>query len=306
MEDRSRRCPPGILDEQHRGAALAVGPHRNLARGPVAVHGIGEQVGDKLAEPIGVDEGRGRRQVAPDLDGARGGERADAVDRGARVLREVHGAGCAGRLAGVEARQDEQRLDDAPHLLRGVQAGGGGLAILRGALRPRASVACTSAIITLSDVRNSWDASAVNRRSCRVRTCLARQRPGADTAERSCLANRGRVGDIERYRPYLQQTRGEFTVVKHQNTGPRCGWFSDRTASYLAANRSVITQDAAFDKYLPTGPGLFTFLTIHDVLAAVDAIASAYAGDWAAAREIAEEYFAAKPVVGKMMQQAEI
>jgi hypothetical protein len=85
---------------------------------------------------------------------------------------------------------------------------------------------------------------------------------------------------------------------------PNTGWFSDRSACYLAAGRPVVTQETGFSKYLPTGKGLFGFRTMADVLAAVDAIESDYAGNCRAAREIAAEHFAAEKVVGSLMRRA--
>jgi len=111
-------------------------------------------------------------------------------------------------------------------------------------------------------------------------------------------------GDMERYRNFILRSRGEFTVAKDQNVRLRSGWFSDRSACYLAAGRPVINQDTAFGNVLPTGKGLFSFQTMDDILAAVDAIESDYAGHSRAAREIAEEYFAAEKVLGRLMEQA--
>ena len=110
--------------------------------------------------------------------------------------------------------------------------------------------------------------------------------------------------DIHRYRTYIQRSRGEFTVARDQYVRPNTGWFSDRSACYLAAGRPVITQETGFSKFLPTGKGLFGFSTMDDILAAVDAIESDYAGNCRAAREIAEEYFAAEKVVGSLMERA--
>jgi len=111
-------------------------------------------------------------------------------------------------------------------------------------------------------------------------------------------------GDLVRYRQYIQRSRGEFTVAKDQNIRLRSGWFSDRSACYLAGGRPVINQDTAFGCALPTGRGLFSFRTTEDILAAVDAIESDYAGHCRASREIAHEYFAAEKVVGSMMERA--
>jgi hypothetical protein len=110
--------------------------------------------------------------------------------------------------------------------------------------------------------------------------------------------------DLDRYRTYIQESRAEFTVARDQYVRPRTGWFSDRSACYLAAGRPVITQETGFSNVLPTGKGLFGFHTMDDVLAAVDAIETDYAGNCRAAREIAEEYFAAEKVVGSLMARA--
>jgi hypothetical protein len=110
--------------------------------------------------------------------------------------------------------------------------------------------------------------------------------------------------DVADYRDYIAGSRGEFTVAKDQYVRLRSGWFSDRTACYLAAGRPVITQDTGFGNMLPTGKGLFAFKDIDDVQAAVDAIESDYEGHRRAAREIAAEYFDAPRVVGSLLERA--
>jgi hypothetical protein len=106
------------------------------------------------------------------------------------------------------------------------------------------------------------------------------------------------------YRDYIRHSRGEFTVSKDQVVRSRSGWFSDRTACYLAAGRPVITHETGFSKFYGGHKGLFGFTTMDDILAAVDAIESDYDGHCRAARELAEEYFAAEKVVGSLMQRA--
>jgi hypothetical protein len=109
--------------------------------------------------------------------------------------------------------------------------------------------------------------------------------------------------DIAPYRDYILGSRGEFTVAKDQNIRLRSGWFSDRSACYLAAGKPVVTQDTAFANILPTGCGLFAFRSMENILTAIDAIASNYEGHCRAAREIAEEYFAAEKVLGSLMER---
>ena len=98
--------------------------------------------------------------------------------------------------------------------------------------------------------------------------------------------------DADAYRAFIAGSRGEFTVAKDQNVRLRSGWFSDRSATYLAAGRPVITQDTGFGNILPTGAGLFGFQTTEDVLQALDAINGDYAKHARAAEEIARAYFA--------------
>jgi hypothetical protein len=109
--------------------------------------------------------------------------------------------------------------------------------------------------------------------------------------------------DMYRYHQYICLSRGEFTVAKDQNIRLRSGWFSDRSACYLAAGRPVINQDTAFGVSLPTGRGLFAFSTMDDILSAIDAIESDYPSHCIAARQIAEEYFAAHKVLKPMMDE---
>jgi len=103
------------------------------------------------------------------------------------------------------------------------------------------------------------------------------------------------------YRDYVLASRGEFTVAKDQNVRLRSGWFSERSACYLAAGRPVITQDTGFDKFIPTGEGLFAFNTMDDILTAFEAISSDYARHSRAARALAEEYFGAETVLTKLL-----
>lgn len=97
--------------------------------------------------------------------------------------------------------------------------------------------------------------------------------------------------DLDVYRAYVRHSRGEFTVAKDQNVRLRTGWFSDRSAAYLAAGRPVVTQETGFSSTLPTGCGLFAFSTVEEAAAAIDTIASDYTRHSAAAHDIAAEYF---------------
>jgi len=109
--------------------------------------------------------------------------------------------------------------------------------------------------------------------------------------------------DIMPYRDFIASSGAEFTVAKDQYTRANTGWFSDRSACYLAAGKPVITQQTGFSRLLPTGRGLFAFKTKDDIRAAVEAIEGDYQGHSRAAREIAAEYFAAEKVLGSLLER---
>jgi len=109
--------------------------------------------------------------------------------------------------------------------------------------------------------------------------------------------------DTAPYREYILRSRGEFTVAKDQNIRLRSGWFSDRSACYLAAGKPVVTQDTAFGNILPVGRGLFTFRNMDDILTAIEMIEGDYDRHSRAAREIAQEYFATENVLRSLMER---
>jgi hypothetical protein len=109
--------------------------------------------------------------------------------------------------------------------------------------------------------------------------------------------------DLDVYRQYLCRSRGELTVAKDQNVRLRSGWFSERSAQYLAAGRPVITQETGFSNVLPTGKGLFGFSTMEEILAALESINGDYARHCREARALARDYFNYEVVLWRMLTQ---
>lgn len=93
------------------------------------------------------------------------------------------------------------------------------------------------------------------------------------------------------YRDYIARSRGEFSAAKDQNVRLRSGWFSERSATYLAAGRPVILQDTGFTNVLPLGAGLFGFSDLEGAAAAIDSVNSDYDRHRNAATEIARTIF---------------
>ena len=105
------------------------------------------------------------------------------------------------------------------------------------------------------------------------------------------------------YHRFVQGSRGEFGIAKSGYVEGRCGWFSDRSAVYLARGRPVVMQDTGFSEHLPTGEGLFAVESVDAAADAVDQIVTDYERHGAAARDIAREYLAADRVLGRLLQE---
>jgi hypothetical protein len=103
--------------------------------------------------------------------------------------------------------------------------------------------------------------------------------------------------DLDAYRDYISASRGEFTVAKDLYVSTRSGWFSDRTACYLAAGRPAITQFTGFEKSIPSGVGLVGFEDEAGAVEALREVGADYARHARAAREIASEYFDARKLL---------
>jgi phosphoribosylamine-glycine ligase len=109
------------------------------------------------------------------------------------------------------------------------------------------------------------------------------------------------AADIDSYQQFIRSSRAEFSVAKHTYVQANTGWFSCRSACYLASGRPVITQDTGWSSHLPTGQGLFAFATIEEALEAIRRIEQAPSEHSRAARVIAEEEFDSNRVLGKML-----
>ncbi len=110
--------------------------------------------------------------------------------------------------------------------------------------------------------------------------------------------------DYWRYRDYIRRSKGEFTVAKDQYIKLCSGWFSDRSACYLAAGRPVITQETGFTDHYGKDGGLFAYDSLGEIVEAVKAINSDYAFHSRAARNIAREAFEATKVLASLLERA--
>jgi hypothetical protein len=109
--------------------------------------------------------------------------------------------------------------------------------------------------------------------------------------------------DIDAYRTYIRSSGGEFSVAKEQYAALRSGWFSDRTACYLAAGRPAIVQDTGFGAVLPTGEGLLAFSSMEEAVQRFAAVTADYRRHCRTARAIAAEHLRAETVLSALLEQ---
>ncbi len=108
----------------------------------------------------------------------------------------------------------------------------------------------------------------------------------------------------ERYRAYIQGSRGEWSCAKPVFVKLQNAWVSDRTVCYLASGKPAVVQHTGPSAYLPDGEGMFRFSTLEAAAAALDAINTDYERHCRAARDIAETHFDATRVLSRVLSEA--
>jgi hypothetical protein len=107
----------------------------------------------------------------------------------------------------------------------------------------------------------------------------------------------------EAYRQFIADSAGEWSIAKNFYVATRSGWFSCRTACYLAAGRPAVVQDTAWSRYVPSGRGVHAFSTMEEAAAAIDRIATSPQAEAQAAFEIARDYLSPQAVLAPMLEQ---
>lgn len=108
----------------------------------------------------------------------------------------------------------------------------------------------------------------------------------------------------EAFRDYVRGSGGELSAVQGVYADTRCGWFSDRSAHYLATGRPVVVQDTGLGRTLPVGEGLLTFRSVDEAMAAACRVARDPEPHAAAARALAEEHLDSEKVLTRFMDDA--
>jgi hypothetical protein len=111
------------------------------------------------------------------------------------------------------------------------------------------------------------------------------------------------AADPAAYRDFVRGSKAELCVAKSGYVASRSGWFSDRSACYLASGRPVVAQDTGFGARLPAGEGLLAFTSAEEAAQAVAEVAAHPARHRAAARALAEEHLDARKVLGALVHE---
>ncbi len=115
---------------------------------------------------------------------------------------------------------------------------------------------------------------------------------------------RGVTRDCSAYRRYIVGSDAEFSLAKEGYVVSQSGWFSERSAAYLASGKPVVAQDTGFSAWLPSGHGLIAFRNPDEARAAIESVSARYDVHRRAARDIAVEYFDGRRVLTSLLDRA--
>jgi len=105
------------------------------------------------------------------------------------------------------------------------------------------------------------------------------------------------------FRTYLRESAAEFSVAQGVYVEGRTGWFSDRTAAYLACGRPALVQDTGLGEQLPIGDGLLTFAGPEEAAGLARRLVADPASHAEAARRFAERHLDSDRVLGDLLER---
>ena len=93
-------------------------------------------------------------------------------------------------------------------------------------------------------------------------------------------------------------------MAKHVYVALHSGWFSTRSAAYLASGKPGVVQDTGWSAHYPSGAGLLAFTTLDEAAAALATVEGDYRRHCEAARAVAERELAAPIVLERLLGAA--
>jgi hypothetical protein len=111
------------------------------------------------------------------------------------------------------------------------------------------------------------------------------------------------IRNAKDYQLFIQHSSGEFSVAKETYVKSNSGWFSCRSACYLASGKPVITQQTKWSDYIPSGKGLFAFTDTSSAIDALEQVTGDIELHSKAAAAIGREYFDSNKVLADLLKQ---
>jgi hypothetical protein len=106
---------------------------------------------------------------------------------------------------------------------------------------------------------------------------------------------------LDLYKDFIANSKGEFAVAKHRYAITNSGWFSERSACYLASGKPVIVQETGFSKLIRSGEGLLSFTSPEDATEKIKIVNANYNFHSKKALEIVNEYFDSDKVLNQLL-----
>lgn len=115
------------------------------------------------------------------------------------------------------------------------------------------------------------------------------------------------AGTPSAFRDYVRGSAAEFSVAQGVYVEAATGWFSDRTAAYLASGRPALIQDTGWQAPFPTDGsekrhGAHSFDDLDEAVEGAEAIACDWEAHSRAAREFAERRLDSDRVLGRVLE----
>lgn len=110
------------------------------------------------------------------------------------------------------------------------------------------------------------------------------------------------IPDYACYHDFLTNSKGEWSIAKNGYVRSRSGWFSCRSACYLAAGKPVVVQDTGWTDHMPSGEGVLAFDSPEGAAEALAKVSSNYEHHCLAARAYAGKHFDAAKVCAHLLE----
>lgn len=111
------------------------------------------------------------------------------------------------------------------------------------------------------------------------------------------------AGTPQDYQEFIRRSKAEFQVAKNMYVDTHSGWFSERTACYLASGRPALLQDTGLRDRFPGQEGLVFFSDLDEAAEGARRICRDYEKHATAARRIAEEHFDSDKVLTRLLNK---